>query len=125
MCIRDSYVTSVIICIITLYPMYYVVIKSISDPQISLTHPVIFYPQGLYFGSYEMILRDKDMWIAYGNTLIYVAATTALMILTSVIAAYPLVSKDVYKRQPSGVEPGDSDRGLSDCICRPRDTFQR
>ena len=93
------YVISVIICIITLYPMYYVVIKSISDPQISLTHPVIFYPQGLYFGSYEMILRDKDMWIAYGNTLIYVAATTALMILTSVIAAYPLVSSKLAGRK--------------------------
>lgn len=39
-----------------------------------------------------MILRDKDMWISYGNTLIYVATTTILMILTSVTAAYPLVS---------------------------------
>ena len=41
------YVFAVLICIITLYPMYYVVIKSISDPQIALTHPVLFYPQGL------------------------------------------------------------------------------
>ena len=29
------YVFAVLICIITLYPMYYVVIKSISDPQIA------------------------------------------------------------------------------------------
>lgn len=33
------YALSVLICIATLYPMYYVVIKSISDPQISLTRP--------------------------------------------------------------------------------------
>lgn len=93
------YVFAVLICIITLYPMYYVVIKSISDPQIALTHPVLFYPQGLYFGSYSLILRDKDMWIAYGNTLIYVASTTILMILTSVTAAYPLVNNKLAGRK--------------------------
>ena len=93
------YALSVLICIATLYPMYYVVIKSISDPQISLTRPVILYPQGLYFGSYAMILRDKDMWISYGNTLIYVATTTILMILTSVTAAYPLVSSKLAGRK--------------------------
>lgn len=93
------YALSVLICIVTLYPMYYVVIKSISDPQISLTRPVILYPQGLYFGSYAMILRDKDMWISYGNTLIYVATTTILMILTSVTAAYPLVSSKLAGRK--------------------------
>ena len=93
------YVFAVLICIITLYPMYYVVIKSISDPQIALTHPVLFYPQGLCFGSYSLILRDKDMWIAYGNTLIYVASTTILMILTSVTAAYPLVNNKLAGRK--------------------------
>ena len=93
------YVLSIIICIVTLYPMYYVVIKSISDPQLSLTRPVILYPQGLYFGAYELIFRNKDMWIAYGNTLIYVTTTTILMILTSVMAAYPLISKKLAGRK--------------------------
>lgn len=93
------YVISAIICFVTLYPMYYVVIKSISDPQLSLTHAVTFYPQGLYFGSYKMILRDIDMWIAYGNTLIYVVSTTLLMIGTSVLAAFPLVSNKLAGRK--------------------------
>ena len=93
------YVLSIIICIVTLYPMYYVIIKSISDPQLTLTRPVILYPQGLYFGAYELIFRNKDMWIAYGNTLIYVTTTTILMIMTSVMAAYPLISKKLAGRK--------------------------
>ena len=93
------YILSILICLATLYPMYYVVIKSISDPKLSLTRPVILYPQGLYFGSYSLILRNKDMWIAYGNTLIYVVTSTALMILTSVTAAFPLVSNKLAGRK--------------------------
>ena len=41
------YAVALIICLITIYPMYYVVIRSISDPQMALGHPPVFYPRGL------------------------------------------------------------------------------
>lgn len=84
---------------LTIYPMYYVIIKSISDPVASLTEPVTLYPQGLYFGSYELIMQDSHLWLAYANTLFYVAAGTLLMVITLVLCAYSLVSKKLVGRK--------------------------
>lgn len=93
------YLAAFFVCVITIYPMYYVVIKSISDPVKSLSNPVTFYPQGFYFGSYKMILGDKQMWVAYANTIYYVVAGTFLMLVTSVLGAYPLVAKNLIGRK--------------------------
>lgn len=93
------YAIALVISLATIYPMYYVIIKSISDPVISLTKPVTIYPQGLYFGSYQLILQDTKMWLAYANTIFYVAAGTFLMVTTSVLCAYPLVSNKLVGRK--------------------------
>lgn len=93
------YAVALIICLITIYPMYYVVIRSISDPQMALAHPPVFYPRGLYFGSYALIFKDSRLWLSYGNTLIYVVSNTVLMIFTSVMTAYPLVGNKLAGRK--------------------------
>ena len=93
------YAVALIICLITIYPMYYVVIRSISDPQMALAHPPVFYPRGLYFGSYALIFKDSRLWLSYGNTLIYVVSNTVLMIITSVMTAYPLVGNKLAGRK--------------------------
>ncbi|MEG0692663.1 MAG: carbohydrate ABC transporter permease [Oscillospiraceae bacterium] len=90
---------SLIICMITIYPMYYVVIKSISDPQLSLTNPVSFYPQGFYLGSYKLIVQDAMMWKAYANTIFYTICGTLLMLINSVLCAYPLISSNLAGRK--------------------------
>lgn len=88
-----------IICFITIYPMYYVIIKSISDPLESLAKGVTFLPRGLYFGSYKLIVGDSQMWWAYFNTIVYVVSGTGLMLLTSVMAGFPLVSTKLIGRK--------------------------
>lgn len=93
------YFAAICICLATLYPMYYVIIRSISDPVKSLTNPVVFYPQGLYFGSYKLIVQDSKMWLAYANTIFYVVCGTILMLTTSVLGGYPLVMKNLLGRK--------------------------
>ena len=92
-------IAAIIICLVTVYPMYYVIIKSISDPALSLARPVTLYPQGLYFGSYSVIVQDMRMWVAYGNTIIYVAGGTLLMLISSVAGAYPLIIRNLAGRK--------------------------
>jgi len=93
------YAIAIFVCVITVYPMYYVIIRSISDPVKSLTHPVIFYPQGLYFGSYKLIIQDANMWRAYANTIFYVVCGTVLMLISSVLGGYPLVVNNLLGRK--------------------------
>ena len=58
-----------IICCITLYPMFYVLIMSLSSAQHVLAMDVYFYPKGFQLSSYQLICADSAMWKAYGNTL--------------------------------------------------------
>ena len=88
-----------ILCLLTLYPMYYVLILSISSPQEVATMNVYIWPKGLYLESYKMIMANSQMWVAYGYTIFYVISGTLLMIFTSVICAYPLTVKNLFARK--------------------------
>lgn len=93
------YFFAIFICIATLYPFYYVVIMSISDPMEVAAMNVYLYPKGLDLGSYRLIVRDAKMWKAYLNTIIYVGCGTVLTLLTSVLGAYPLSVKNLAGRK--------------------------
>lgn len=87
------------LCFITIYPMYFCVIKSISDPLLSLKQPVTFWPAGFYLGLYKPIVTNMDMWRSYAYTIFYTISGTVLMLITSVLGAYPLVSKKLRGRK--------------------------
>ena len=85
-----------LMCFITLYPMYYVLIISLSDPIHATTLNVYIWPkteQGIfYFGAYEKLVMNMAMWRAYVNTIIYTIIPTVLMLITCSMCAYPLTS---------------------------------
>lgn len=93
------YAIALLICLITLYPFYYVIIMSISSPQEVAAMNVFWFPKGFFLDSYELIVRDTKMWWAYSNTLIYVTAGTLLNCLMAVLGAYPLTVKNLKGRK--------------------------
>ena len=86
------YTVIVLLCALCLYPMYYVLIMSISDPIACAAHEVFLYPKGFSLEAYAIVGKDMRLWRSYSNTIIYVALTTVLMLLTCVMGAYPLTS---------------------------------
>lgn len=93
------YAVLVIICVVTLYPMYYVFILSISDPLEAASMKVYLYPKGLYLNSYKMLFQDNSLWRSYLNTIIYVVSDTVLMLITCCLCAYPLTCKKLIGRK--------------------------
>ena len=88
-----------VICLFTLYPMYYIFIMSISKPQDVLAMNVSFWPTGFELQAYKKIFTDSDMWRAYGNSILYTVSTTVLVIITSVMGAYPLSVPELRGRK--------------------------
>lgn len=84
------YLITAICCLVTVYPMYYVLIRSVSAPEHALLGDMFLLPKGFDLTSYKVIFGDATMWQAYGNTLLYVVATTILMLLFCTLCAYPL-----------------------------------
>ncbi len=93
------YAACVLIAFITLYPMYYVLILSLSAPEYASTMKVYLAPKGFNLSAYGVLVKDLKMWKAYGNTILYVVPTTILMILTSSVVAYGLSYKKLIGRK--------------------------
>ena len=66
------YLATGLCCIVTVYPMYYVLIRSVSAPEHALAGDMLLFPKGFDLNSYRVILSDTTLWRAYGNTLLYV-----------------------------------------------------
>ncbi|EGG36804.1 carbohydrate ABC transporter permease [Virgibacillus sp. LDC1] len=92
-------VIALILCIITLYPFYFVIIMSISSPSEVAAMNVFWFPKGFNLSSYEVIVKDLKMWWAYSNTLIYVGVGTILNCLMAVLGAYPLTVRNLKGRK--------------------------
>ena len=78
---------------ITFYQIFYVVIGSFSNGQSYAAGGVYFFPRDFTLKNYEIILKDRNFWIAYRNTILrtLVGVTTALL-FTSLVA-YAMTSK--------------------------------
>lgn len=89
----------IIIVIIVVYPLYFVVIASVSDPTATNTGKVLFWPVKVGVEAYRKIFSDKEIWIGYGNTILYTIGGTCFGLLTTVTAGYSLSRKDLPGRK--------------------------
>jgi putative aldouronate transport system permease protein len=84
--------------IITMYPMYYVVLASISDPTALNTGKVFLWPVKPDLGAYRHILNDSRIWVGYLNTIIYTFFGTAFGVFITILGGYSLSRKDLVGR---------------------------
>lgn len=82
--------------IITLYPFLYIVFASLSDPdQLVRAGGFLLKPEGFSLNGYKAVFENKDIFIGYGNTLLYVLAGTTLSVITTALLAYPLSRREL------------------------------
>jgi putative aldouronate transport system permease protein len=93
------YIFTIFILFITLYPMYYVLILSLSDPRYAITMRVYWVPKGLYLDGYKKVFNDINLWTSYRNTIMYAIFTTILMLFTCSTFAYALSYKQLKFRK--------------------------
>ena len=84
-----------IILILCLYPLYFVLIASVSDPTMVNSGKVILFPKGITFSAYKFILAEKDIWIGYRNTILYTVGSVLVGAAITIPAAYALSRKDL------------------------------
>ena len=92
------YAIIVLIAIFTLYPLIYSLSASVSEPREILNGHVWLYPVNITTNAYQRVFRSADIQSGYLNTIIYAVAGTALNLLMTIAAAYPLSMKDMKGR---------------------------
>lgn len=84
--------------VIVLYPLVYVLSCSVSSANAVLNGKVWLYPIGFTLDGYKAVFRHELIISGYLNTIFYTVAGTAINIIMTVMAAYPLSRKDFYGR---------------------------
>ncbi len=87
-----------IFLVLILYPIYYMFIASISDPNAANQGLVIYKPVGITIAGYKKILSNDNIWIGYRNSLFYATVGTCINLLFMIPAAYALSRKELPGR---------------------------
>ena len=93
------YVACILLSALCLYPMWYVLCCSLSHGNFVDAQQVWWIPRGFTIHAYKIIVLEKDMWHAYGNTIIYVVGSTLLQLIFCMLAAYPLTCRSMIGRK--------------------------
>ena len=87
-----------ILVLLLLYPLYFVICASISNPSMVAKGKTLLYPVRITMMGYEEIFKNKDIWIGYKNTIIYTVGGTFFSLLFTLPAAYALSRQDFAPR---------------------------
>ena len=79
-----------LLAVIIIYPLYYIIIASVSDPDAVMTGEVWLYPIKVTFSGYAQLFNRSDVWRGYFNTLVYTIFGTAFNIVLTIPAGWAL-----------------------------------
>ncbi|MBO0981677.1 carbohydrate ABC transporter permease [Microbacterium sp. SD291] len=81
-----------------LYPLYFIVIASVSEPSEILNGNVWLWPSGFTLEGYLRIFSDDSILKGFGNSVLYTVLGTVVSVVTILCAAYALSRKDLFGR---------------------------
>lgn len=93
------FVMCALIFLSIIYPLYFIVIASISDSTLVSTGKVLFMPKNISMFGYNQIFQDDRIWTGYRNTVFYTFAGTLVNLLITLPAAYVLSRREFRARR--------------------------
>lgn len=88
----------IIVLLITLYPLYLIVISSVSDPDAVLAGEVLFWPKDFSLMGYQAVFEYDELWTSYLNAIYYTLVGSALSVFITLAAAYALTRRFAGKK---------------------------
>lgn len=93
------YILGILLLLIVAYPLYFIVIASVSDPAMVMNGEVWLWPKKINLTGYKELFQVNRIWTGYRNTIIYTVVGTAVSMLVTVPAAYALSIKNLRARK--------------------------
>ena len=91
-----NYLFLLALALVTLYPFWYIVQASFSDP---LYRRSLFWPKGFFYGNYWTVFKTEGIARAYLVTVLRVALAVPLMLTVTGCAAFALTRKELKGRK--------------------------
>lgn len=93
------YLIAAVIILLVLYPMYFILIASISNPSEVSAGNILFLPKGINFKGYKKLAEYSQLWVGYKNTILYTLLGTAVSLVLNIPAAFALSRRELYGRK--------------------------
>lgn len=94
-----SYSVAILSLVILIYPLYFIIIASFSEPSAVSNGRVWFVPAGFTLDGYKALIGHARIWVGYKNTIFYTVAGTVVALLVNIPAAFALSKKDLPFRR--------------------------
>lgn len=92
-------ILGVLITLVVLYPIYYVLIASLSKPYYVESGEVLFAIKNFTLESYRAVINKPGVWLAYANTIFYTVAGVIVNMVFTTAMAYALSKKKLVFRK--------------------------
>lgn len=100
---KTSDIILVIICLaivlLVAYPLYYVLVASVSNPYDVYAGKTFLLPSGFTLDGYKAVFADKSIVTGYLNSIKYTVVGTIFSVVMVYLTAYPLSIKDLPGRK--------------------------
>lgn len=100
--ILDSFIVVVLVllCVVTLYPFWYVFVVSLSSPEgIAKAGGFMIWPQGFSLDAYKAVFQTSEVWTSFRNSVFYVVTGTAISVILTILLAYPMSKRELWGRK--------------------------
>ena len=88
-----------VMLLLVLYPLWFIVIASFSDPSAVAGGHVWLWPVGFTLDGYDELFKQPEVWSGYRNTIVYTVLGTIFGLVVNIPAAYALSRKDLWGRR--------------------------
>ena len=100
---RTSDIILVVICLIIVflvaYPLYYVLVASVSNPYDVYAGKTFLFPSGFTLDGYKAVFADKSIITGFLNSIKYTVVGTIFSVVMIYLSAYPLSVKNLPGRK--------------------------
>jgi len=89
----------IVIGIMMIFPLWYVVVASLSEPNAVASGQVLFWPVRFTLDGYKGMFAYKEIWMGYRNSLFYLFFGSFISLLVTIPAGYALSRKNLQGRK--------------------------
>ena len=91
-------ITAVVLLLVA-YPLYYVLIASVSDPYEVYAGKTFLLPSGFTLDGYKAVFQDPNIVSGFFNSVKYTVIGTVFSVAMLYITAYPMAQRDLPGRK--------------------------
>lgn len=93
------FVIMVFLLVVAVYPLWFVVIASFSNPTEVVAGKVVLWPSDFNLQGYRRVLEYEKLWMGYRNTIFYTVAHTSIATFVTLLTGFALSRRTLPGRR--------------------------